>query len=173
MSGVPLRSMIQPDIVREDHASMHKKIIIILGTALISPSCSHAIGQEVDTSPRALMENSTSVNIRYFDPFRERPFPTASGSIDANFDIESTLNCDGERCFGALRSLQTLLLQATPTASPCRHPNYARLKFNYPDGNFDTIYVSYTGRCISITNRYFEVSDNFLIVLRNTLVANW
>jgi len=140
---------------------------------MIASSASSSAAIENHISPRQALDSSTSITARYFDPFRERPFLTAAGSIDDHFDIEATLNCDGQTCRGALRLLPSLLGTARPSAESCRTPNYARIELRQADGTLIRLYVDYTGRCISLGGKSFVVAESVIRFLRNHLVADW
>lgn len=147
---------------------LYKSISSLMSILLLVIPC-----EATQASPlRNIMEQSTILKVRFFDPFRPRRSLLPVGEIDRNFDIENIVKCNGRNCYRGLRRFPDVLNNATPTSS-CSDRNYARLEFSTDEGTVGMAYVDITGLCISIAGRYYMASDNIILFLRNTPVVNW
>lgn len=152
---------------------MKISVPVILASLSIAAGAPGAPPRTVDRTPREMMQASTAVTIRYFDPARERPSPTSAGSIDSWFDVEVNLNCDGLTCSSGLRLIASLINTSHSVDQPCRQPSYVRFQFTSEAGIQGIVYVDYTGHCITFGNNYYTSARDLIWELRNSRISDW
>lgn len=148
--------------------SLYKAISFLISIFLLAAPCEGAQTPLLQN----IMERSTVLRVRFFDPFRPRRSLLPVGEIDRDFDVENVIKCNGRNCYRGLRNFSPVLNNLRPVSS-CSNRNYARLEFSTGVSITGTAYIDVTGLCISIDGRYYLASSNIILFLRNTPVVNW
>lgn len=117
------------------------------------------------------LEKSTRIEIRYFDPARERRTPASVGSIDDTYDMSASITCDGENCRTAMPWLEQGLRLAKP--GKCLGKPYSRFTFFRSDGTKFVFYGDRGGQCIWVTGLQMILKKNLLVAVKVTPLRDW
>jgi len=145
-------------------------LLEIITLAVSAPPAGLATG-----SPTQLLNkhrSSDSVEIRYFDPLRERRGIFLVNDINTSFDIRLEVNCPSRACLVDLPKLFERFRGVSVT-EPCEGPPYARVTLRSLSREVDTVYIDYSGKCALYDGKFYRLSESLLLYFRTSSVGDW